>query len=92
MIDPEWLKLVSANLLDEEGVRLLLHSWVVGTLVEDGAVRGVLFESKQGRRAVLAKVVVDASGDLDVCAFAGARVPVRRRGPAARASPTSSTA
>src|SRR3954469_20317269 len=72
MIDPEWLKLVSADLLDQEGVRLLLHSWVVGTLVEDGAVRGVLFESKQGRRAILAKVVVDASGDLDVCAFAGA--------------------
>jgi hypothetical protein len=72
MIDPEWLKLASADLLDEAGVRLLLHSWVVGTLVEDGTVRGVLFESKQGRRAVLAKVVVDATGDLDVCAFAGA--------------------
>jgi flavin-dependent dehydrogenase len=61
------------ELLDEEGVRLLLHSWVVGTLVEDGAVRGVVFESKQGRRAILAKVVVDASGDLDVCAYAGAQ-------------------
>ena len=88
MIDPEWLKLVSADLLDEEGVRLLLHSWVVGTLVEDGAVRGVLFESKQGRRAILAKVVVDASGDLDVCAFAGASTSPTSR---ARA-PTSSTA
>jgi hypothetical protein len=73
MIDPEWLKLASADLLDGEGVRLLLHSWVVGTLVEDGTVRGVLFESKQGRRAILAKVVVDASGDLDVCAYAGAQ-------------------
>jgi len=72
MIDPEWLKLASAELLDQAGVRLLLHSWVVGTLVEDGGVRGVLFESKQGRRAILAKVVVDATGDLDVCAFAGA--------------------
>jgi FAD dependent oxidoreductase len=70
-IDPEWLKLVSLDLLQESGARLLLHSWAAGTIVEDGSVRGVVFESKQGRRALLAKVVVDASGDLDVCALAG---------------------
>jgi 2-polyprenyl-6-methoxyphenol hydroxylase-like FAD-dependent oxidoreductase len=72
MIDPEWLKLESAELLREAGARLLLHSWVVGTLAEGRRVRGVVFESKEGRRAILAKAVVDATGDLDVCAFAGA--------------------
>jgi hypothetical protein len=72
MIDPEWLKLVSAELLDELGVKLLLHCWAVDTLVEGRDVRGVVFESKEGRRAVLAKVVVDATGDLDVCARADA--------------------
>jgi hypothetical protein len=35
-------------------------------------VRGAVFESKQGRQAILAKVVVDASGDGDVFAAAGA--------------------
>jgi hypothetical protein len=72
MIDPEFLKLASHELLDEAGVRLLLHSWVVGTIGEGGELRGAIFESKEGRRAVLAKIVVDATGDLDVCAFAGA--------------------
>ncbi|MBB3675166.1 FAD-dependent oxidoreductase [Modestobacter versicolor] len=71
MIDPEWLKTVSAELVHAEGVTLVLHSWVVGTLVEGRTVRGVLFESKEGRRAILAKVVIDATGDLDVCAGAG---------------------
>jgi hypothetical protein len=71
-IDPEWLKVVSVELAREAGARLLLHSWVAGTIAEDGALRGVVFESKQGRRAIRAQVVVDATGDLDVCAFAGA--------------------
>jgi hypothetical protein len=72
VIDPEWLKYVSAELLDELGVHLILHSWVVAALVEGRRLQGVVFESKQGRRVALAKVVVDASGDLDVCAQAGA--------------------
>jgi FAD dependent oxidoreductase len=71
-IDPEWLKLVSLELLQEAGARLLLHSFAVQTIVEGSSVGGVVFESKQGRRAILAKVVVDATGDLDLCALAGA--------------------
>lgn len=71
-VDPEWLKIASLELLGEAKAQLLLHSWAVQTIVEDGAVRGVIFESKQGRRAILAKVVVDATGDLDLCALAGA--------------------
>jgi hypothetical protein len=71
MIDPEWLKLVSLDLVGESGVSLLLHSWAVATLVDGSTVRGVVFEGKQGRRAILAKVVVDTTGDLDVCAGSG---------------------
>lgn len=71
MIDPEWLKIASHELLIGEGVRVLLHSWVVATINDDGTVRGAIFESKQGRRAILAKVVVDTTGDLDVVAQAG---------------------
>jgi hypothetical protein len=72
-VDPEWLKLASLELLEESGAGLVLHSWATGAIVEDGVVRGIVFESKQGRRAVLARVVVDATGDLDVCALAGGR-------------------
>jgi hypothetical protein len=71
MIDPEWLKIVSHEALVGEGARVLLHSWVVAAITEGGTVRGAIFESKQGRRAILAKVVVDATGDLDVVAQAG---------------------
>ncbi len=70
-VDPEWLKLVSLDLLREAGARLQLHSWAAQTLVDGDTVRGVAFESKLGRRAILARVVVDASGDLDLCARAG---------------------
>ena len=72
MIDPEWLKLVSVELLAEAGVRFLLHSWAVDAVRDGSRVEGVVFESKQGRRAILADVVIDATGDLDVCRQAGA--------------------
>jgi hypothetical protein len=73
VVDPEWLKVVSLELLQEAGARLLLHSWAVQAIVEDGRVGGVVFESKQGRRAIFADVVVDASGDLDICALGGGK-------------------
>jgi 2-polyprenyl-6-methoxyphenol hydroxylase-like FAD-dependent oxidoreductase len=72
LIDPEWLKLTSAEMLAGDGVRMLLHSWVVDVVRDGPRVGGVVFESKQGRRALLARVVIDATGDLDVCRFAGA--------------------
>jgi hypothetical protein len=71
MIDPEWLKYLSAEVLIEAGVKLLLHSWVADPLVEGRRFRGVTFESKEGRRAIVAEVVVDCTGDLDLCARAG---------------------
>jgi hypothetical protein len=71
-IDPEVLKYALVNLLLEAGVRLLLHTSVVQTLVEDNAVNGVIVENKAGRSAVLAKMIVDVTGDGDVAASAGA--------------------
>ena len=41
-------------------------------IVEAGAVTGVAFESKEGRMAVMAQVVIDATGDGDLFARAGA--------------------
>jgi hypothetical protein len=71
-IDPEMLKVVSNDLLLERGVKLLLHSWAVAPVQEGHEVRGVVFESKSGRQAVLADVVIDATGDGDIFAMAGA--------------------
>ena len=49
-----------------------LHSWFSEPIVEDGRLRGVVVESKSGRQALLTEIVVDATGDLDVAARAGA--------------------
>ncbi len=70
--DPEITKLVMDEMIQEAGVKMFFHSWVADVVMEDHAVRGVVVESKAGRQAILAKVVVDASGDGDVFAAAGA--------------------
>jgi len=71
-LDPERLKLLSQEMMIEAGVRIVFHSWMALPIVEDGAVKGVIFESKAGRQALMAKVVVDCTGDGDVFARAGA--------------------
>lgn len=71
-IDPERLKLLSQEILLERGVKLVYHAWACEPIVEAGAVTGVTFESKEGRMALRAKVVIDATGDGDLFARAGA--------------------
>jgi hypothetical protein len=71
-VDPEVLKLVTNDIVRESGVHTLLHCWVVATIIRDGSVEGVIFESKQGRFALTAPVVIDCTGDGDVFAQAGA--------------------
>jgi len=72
-LDPEALKCVLNDMVEEAGVKLYLHSWAAGAIVERNEVKGVIFESKSGRQAVLGKVTVDATGDGDIFALAGAQ-------------------
>src|SRR5271157_477203 len=72
LVDPEILKCVLNNMMEEAGVTLFLHSWSTRALVEKNKVRGIIFESKSGRQAILSKVVIDATGDGDIFASAGA--------------------
>ncbi len=71
-IDPERLKLLSQEICIERGVKLVYHGWASEPLMMDGRVAGISFESKEGRMAIRARVVVDATGDGDVFARAGA--------------------
>ena len=71
-IDTEKFKYVTLKLCIDAGVDILFHTWFSQPIVEDGVVRGVVVENKSGRQALLAKVIVDASGDGDVAARAGA--------------------
>jgi hypothetical protein len=70
--DPEWMKATALEMVLEAGAEVLFHAWGAEPVVQDGAVRGAVFESKQGRRAVLAAVTVDATGDGDLFHRAGA--------------------
>jgi hypothetical protein len=70
-VDPEALKTLSMQMALEQKVRLTFHAWAVEPIVEDGAMRGAIFESKEGRHAILAKTVVDTTGDADLLARAG---------------------
>ncbi len=70
--DPDGFKRAAYELIAGAGVRLRLHSWFAGALVEDGRITGVVCETKEGRQAVRGEVVIDATGDLDVAAAAGA--------------------
>jgi hypothetical protein len=70
--DSERLKVVLIDWLAEAGVETLSHALAARPIVEDGTLRGVFIESKSGRQAVLAKAVVDATGEADLAAQAGA--------------------
>lgn len=70
-LDADFFKVVADHLVTESGIRPLLHSTAVSTIVEDGRVRGVITESKSGRQAVLADRVVDCTGDADIAHLAG---------------------
>lgn len=70
--DPDGWKRVSNDLVRESGVNLLLHSWFSRPIVDDGVMKGVIAETKQGPQAHLADVVIDTTGDIDVASRAGA--------------------
>lgn len=70
--DPDAWKRVSLDLVKDAGVNLRTHSWFSEALVEDSRVTGVICQTKMGRQAIRAKMVIDASGDLDVASSAGA--------------------
>jgi len=68
----ERLQDVTLDLLNEAGVRFLLHAFASGVLSKGGKVEGAIFETKSGPVAIRAKVVVDCTGDADMAVQAGA--------------------
>jgi hypothetical protein len=76
--DPEGVKMVALEMCQEAGVELQFHTFVVDSLVEQGAVTGVVAASKSGLEAIRAQVTVDCSADGDVAARAGAAYEVGR--------------
>ncbi len=71
-VDAEAVKYLMVEMIEEAGIDVFLHCSGVDTIMDGQTARGAVFESKSGRQAVLAKVVVDATGDGDLFAAAGA--------------------
>jgi hypothetical protein len=87
--DPEQLKVLWEELALDAGVRLLYHALMTAPLLDDGAVRGVVVQTKAGPRRIAASVTVDASGDADVAFLAGA--PFERAGESGEAQSLTTT-
>lgn len=71
-VDPEATKVLMDEMIKEAGVDMFFRAWGVDVIKNGNAVQGIVFESKEGRQAILAKAVVDASGDGDIYHHAGA--------------------
>jgi hypothetical protein len=71
LVEPEAVKTVALSMLLEAGVDVMLHTQFATAVVEEGRIRGVIVESKSGRQAILARLVIDCTGDGDVAYRAG---------------------
>ncbi|HEX9017165.1 MAG TPA: FAD-dependent oxidoreductase [Chloroflexota bacterium] len=77
--DPDALQLVLLQMLKEADARVLLHTYIARAHVSGRQILGLIVENKSGRQALLGKVTVDATGDGDVSAFAGAPFLLARK-------------
>ena len=73
-LDSEGFKLVADKLVEEAGIHPMLHRMFVAPIMDGDRITGIITESKAGREAILAKVVIDATGDADIATRAGAPV------------------
>ena len=71
LVDPEACKYGLEKMMQEAGVTVVYHAWAAGAVMDGRTIRGIFAESKSGRRALLAKVVIDCTGDGDVFHWAG---------------------
>ena len=69
--DSQAVVYVLFKMMEEANVRLMLNAYAADPIVEDGAVTGLVVETKSGPQAVRAKVVIDCTGDADVAFRAG---------------------
>ncbi len=70
--DAEALKVLWERMAEDAAVELLLHTWATGVRVDAGRLTAVRLWNKGGERWVEAAAFIDASGDADVTAMAGA--------------------
>jgi len=76
--DKEQLMYVLNDLVTKSGCRMMLHTFAERALVKDGSCEGIIVDNKSGRLAIVAKVVIDSTGDGDIAASAGCPFEIGR--------------
>jgi predicted transcriptional regulator len=76
IIDAEISKCILNDMVTEAKVKTYLHSWGTMPVMDGNKAVGVIFESKSGRQAIMAKVVIDSTGDGDLLPVSGATFDV----------------
>ena len=66
VFDEQKMKVVMIEMLQEANVRVYTHVWISDPIMMDNIIQGVFIETKIGRKAILAKVVIDCTGEADV--------------------------
>ena len=77
-IDPEKLKTLYLEMLHEVGCTLLLYTFALDALCDGDRVSGVTVVNKSGMTDIFADVIIDATGDGDIAARAGAEFVLGR--------------
>jgi succinate dehydrogenase/fumarate reductase flavoprotein subunit len=72
ILDTEIFKYVADKMVLDAGIKPILHCYAVDALMEENTIKGVITESKSGRQAIIAKRVIDCTGDADIAYKAGA--------------------
>ncbi|MFV0362512.1 MAG: FAD-dependent oxidoreductase [Suipraeoptans sp.] len=78
MIDPEWIKLVTEEMLLQAGCKILYHSFICDARVNNNALESVIVANKDGLVELKAKLFIDTTGDGDLARFAGAEYNIGR--------------
>src|SRR5699024_254804 len=71
LVEPEAVKTEALAMMVESGVEVMLYTYCVDVVMEGKEIKGVIIETKTGREVILAKTIIDCSGDADVAFRAG---------------------
>ncbi len=72
IIDPEKLKTLYLEMLDEVGCKLMLYTFAADAICDGDKILGATVINKSGKTDIRAKITIDATGDGDIAARAGA--------------------
>jgi hypothetical protein len=76
--DVEIMVHVLDEMMEDAGVDVLFNTFVFAPVMEDNRVKGVALVNKSGPQVILADAIVDATGDADIAAAAGASFELGR--------------